>query len=157
MIPKVLYVCNRGGHYSQLLSLRGLMAKTDSHILTDKKNAQEDFGDSISCNYITAFNYKKNTLVKIFFFLLNLVQATMLCIRIRPKYIVTTGAGIAVPAFIIGKLFRCKLIYIETRARVYSKSSTGKLLSNFSDYVFVQWPEMIEVYNGKAIYVGTIV
>lgn len=157
MNPKVLYVCNRGGHYSQLLSLRGLMAKTESHILTDKKNAQVDFGDSISCNYMTAFNYKRNKFVKIIFFLLNLVKVATLCFRIRPTFIVTTGAGIAVPAFIVGKLFRCKLIYIETRARVYSKSATGKLLSKFSDNVFVQWPEMIEVYSGKAIYVGTIV
>lgn len=157
MRPTVLYVCNRGGHYSQLLSLRGLMIKTNSYVITDKKNAQVDFGDSITCNHITAFNYKKNKLVKLLFFFQNLIQVAILYIRIRPQYIITTGAGLAVPVFIIGKIFRCKLIFIETRARVYSKSATGKLLSKFSDYVFVQWPEMIEVYKNKAVYVGTIV
>ena len=76
--------------------------------------------------------------------------------QFRPKVIVSTGSNVAVPLFWFGKLFGCKLIFIETRAHVYNKSLTGKLVGGFSDVVIVQWREMLDVYN-KAEYYGVLV
>lgn len=151
---KVLYVCNKGGHYSQMLSLKDLMSKDNSVVISDKKGADADFGDCAECYYMPAFNYKKH---KIWYLIKNFFQALAIILKFKPDYIVTTGAGIAVPVFVAGKLTFKRLIYIETRARVYSKSSTGRMLSKIADKVIVQWPEMVDVYGGKAEYFGTII
>lgn len=82
------------------------------------------------------------------------------CYRIlklhKPKVIISTGSNIAVPLFYFGKLMGCKLVFIETRAHVYAKSLTGKLIAGISDKVIVQWPEMLDLYK-KAEYYGTLV
>lgn len=74
----------------------------------------------------------------------------------RPKVIVSTGSNVAVPLFWFGKLLGCKLVFIETRAHVYNKSLTGKLVGGISDVVIVQWKEMLNVYK-KAEYYGVLV
>ena len=40
---------------------------------------------------------------------------------------------------------------------MYSKTISGKLIGGISDKVIVQWPEMVDVYKGKAEYYGTLV
>ena len=49
------------------------------------------------------------------------------------------------------------MVYIETRAKVYNKTITGKLIGWICDKIIVQWPEMVDVYKGKAEYYGTLV
>ena len=57
--------------------------------------------------------------------------------KYRPKVIVSTGSNIAVPLFIIGKLYGSKIIFIETRAKVYTKSMTGILVRHMADQINV--------------------
>lgn len=77
--------------------------------------------------------------------------------KYRPKVIVSTGSNIAIPLCLIGKLFGSKFVFIETQAKVYSKTATGQAIGNIADVVLVQWPEMLDVYRGKAKYFGTLV
>lgn len=151
---KVLFICNKGGHYSQMLQLKNLMNRCDSIVVSDKKNGSKDWGEVAKYKYIDAYNIKK---YRFPYFVKNLFECFWLIITLKPKYIVTTGAGLAVPMFLMGRLFGVKLIFIESRARVYSKSSTGKIVGKLSDYVIVQWPEMLNVYGQKAKYYGTLV
>lgn len=151
---KVLFVCNIGGHYSQMLKLRELIKQFDSILLTDNKNATIDMKGYAEVIPITAFNFSKH---RLYYFILNCLQCFKIWLKHKPYYMITTGAGLAVPAFLIGKLFGSKLIFIETRSRVYTRSTTGKLLYKICDKVIVQWPEMVDVYAGKAEYYGIIV
>lgn len=48
-----------------------------------------------------------------------------------------------------------KVIYVESFAKLDSKSVTGEMVYPFADYFFVQWEEMKRVYP-KAIYHGTV-
>lgn len=77
--------------------------------------------------------------------------------KYRPKVIVSTGSNIAFPLAYIAKLHGTKMVYIETRAKVYNKTITGKLIGWICDKIIVQWPEMVDVYKGKAEYYGTLV
>lgn len=149
----VLFVCNKGGHYSQMLELRPLMAMYDSYVLTEKENAEADmagFAEAMSMDNYNVMNHK----------LCNFVKSVWRCMRIwrkiKPQYIISTGSAFALPMFIVGKLFGSKLIYIESRARVYAASRTGKLISKFCDKLIVQWPEMKDVYGEKAEYYGIL-
>ena len=74
----------------------------------------------------------------------------------RPKVIVSTGSNIAVPLFLVGKLHGSKIIFIETRAKVYARSLTGILVRRIADKIYVQLPEMLKLYP-EAGYYGTLV
>lgn len=69
--------------------------------------------------------------------------------------IVSAGPGLAVPLFIWASIFGKKRIFIESWARVHTKSTSGKICYYLSDLFFVQWPELIKKYP-KAIYAGRL-
>ena len=72
-----------------------------------------------------------------FKFVLNSFQALVLFLKIRPRFVISTGAGIAIPFMVIAKIFGSKIIYIESGARVLTPSKTGKLAYIFADKFFV--------------------
>lgn len=149
----VLFVCNKGGHYSQMMELKPLMSKYDSFLVTEKTNAQVDFegvAKTMSMENYNVSGHKKMDFIK------SLYKCMRIWLKIKPKYIISTGSAFAIPMFIIGKIMGSKLIYIESRARVYNRSRSGNLLSKFSDKLIVQWPEMKEVYGAKAEYYGIL-
>ena len=55
----------------------------------------------------------------------------------------------------IGKIFRKKIIFIETFANRNTKSVAGKLVYPIADVFVVQWEEMLKLYP-KAQYWGWI-
>lgn len=149
---KVMFVCNKGGHYSEMMCLHSLKDTFDLWMLSDNRAASDDFGDKFV--FMDAFNYSSRRKLK---FISNLFQAVGICITIRPCAIISTGAGIAVPVFLAARLFGIKLVFIESRARVYSKSRAGRLLAHICDSLIVQWPEMVDVYGKKAECYGTLI
>ena len=85
----------------------------------------------------------------------NTFLALKICFRERPDAVVCTGVLATVPLCLLCKLFRKKLVFIESYAKVKTPTLTGKLLYPFSDRFYVQWRELLEFYP-KAIYVGGI-
>jgi beta-1,4-N-acetylglucosaminyltransferase len=75
--------------------------------------------------------------------------------RVRPKVILSTGANIAVPISVFGRLLGVKVIHIETGSRVYTMSSTGKVMYRVAHLFFVQWPTLQDDYP-KAVYAGRL-
>lgn len=76
----------------------------------------------------------------------SLVTGVLLALRERPRVVVTSGAGLAVPFCLTSRLLGARLVHVETMARVTSGSSTGRLLARFADAVLVQWPDLAAVY-----------
>ena len=150
---KVLFVCNKGGHYSQMLELKPLMQMYDSYVLTEKQDASKDlngYADAMSMENYRVMNHILYNFVK------SLFKCAKIWRKIKPQYIISTGSAFALPMFLIGKLYGSKLVYIESRARVYAASRTGKQLSKICDKLLVQWPEMKDVYGEKAEYYGIL-
>jgi UDP-N-acetylglucosamine:LPS N-acetylglucosamine transferase len=75
----------------------------------------------------------------------------------RPDVIISTGSEIAIPVFIVSKLFGSITIFIESWCRVFSASRTGKIVYPLSDLFLVQWPNLLNVYGKKARYEGAII
>lgn len=153
MKKKVLFVCNKGGHYSQMLELKPLMAKYESLVLTEKKNAEKDWEGYARAISMENYNVSDHRIIN---FIKSLFRCSKIWRESKPDYIVSTGAAFALPMYIIGKLYGSKLIWIETRAKVYTPTRTGKQISRFCDKIIVQWPEMLEVYGEKAEYHGIL-
>ncbi len=150
-----MFICNEGGHYSQMLSLRELWHRYDSVLVTDNQKANsEKLGIKVHhARQLTQVGFLRKRIAR----MLTFGEATKIYRLYRPHVMVTTGANLSLPMFLIGKLHGCKLIYIESRARVYSRSLTGKIISRIADKMIVQWPEQVSLYNGKAEYHGTLV
>lgn len=165
-----MFACNQGGHFSQMMAMSELFGKYDSVLVTDNVRATKEMPalkDIGKIEYAMAMAKKRESLsdegkrgdsrlgfLSAYWKLFG--ECRKIVKKYRPAVIISTGSNIAVPLFFAGKLMGCKLIFIETRAKVYSKSVTGKLVERLADKMFVQWPEMQRLYP-KAIYCGTLV
>ncbi len=70
----------------------------------------------------------------------NLALAWRVIRRERPDAILSTGAALAVPFFLVGKLHGARLVYVESLTRTDGLSLAGRLVYPFADAFFVQWP-----------------
>jgi len=78
----------------------------------------------------------------------NLGLAVRVLWRERPDVIVSTGAGVAVPFFWVGRLLGCRTVYLEVYDRIDSATMTGRLCHPVTDLFLVQWPEQERLYPG---------
>lgn len=153
---KVLFISSTGGHLSELLQLKPMFKKYDSYIITEydesTKDLKNEYKEKIS--YLL-YETKDNKFIYILKFLWDCIKSLYLYIKIRPKYIISTGTHTAVPMCYIGKICGSNIIYIETFANRTTKSVSGKLVYPISDLFIVQWEEMLKLYP-KAILGGSI-
>ena len=147
---KVCLVGSSGGHLTHLYLLKPFWEEKERFWVTfgkdDAKSILED-EKMYECYFPTNRNIK------------NLIKNTFLAIKIirkeKPKLIISSGAGVAVPFFYIGKIFGAKTIFIEVFDRMDKPTMTGKLVYPVADIFIVQWEEMKKVYP-KAINLGGI-
>jgi len=76
----------------------------------------------------------------------NFLQSLWLYLKKRPKFILSTGSGMAIATCLIGKALGSKIIFVESGARVSAPSLTGWLLYQFSDLFIVQWPGLLKQF-----------
>ncbi|EEC52945.1 PssD/Cps14F family polysaccharide biosynthesis glycosyltransferase [Bacteroides eggerthii] len=164
----VMFACNQGGHFSQMMAMKELFGKYESVLVTDNVRATKEMLTLKNIGHIEIIEgessrrkeVKDNESGSRWSFLAVYFQMFFASRKIwkqyRPKVIISTGSNIAVSLFIIGKLHGSKIIFIETRAKVYARSMTGFLVYKMADQIFVQWPEMLKFYPG-AKYCGTLV
>lgn len=153
---KVLFIASTGGHLSELMQLKPMFNDYDYHLITEKTKTTADlkdiFGDKL--DYLL-FGTKDHLFSYIFKFGFNIFKSLILFIKLRPKFIITTGTHTAVPICFIGKLFGSKIIYIETFANIETKTLAGRILYPIADLFIVQWESMLELYP-NAVYKGWI-
>jgi UDP-N-acetylglucosamine:LPS N-acetylglucosamine transferase len=72
--------------------------------------------------------------------------------RERPDLVVSTGAAVAFPFFVVARLLRIKTVYIEVYDRIDLATLTGRLCYPISDLFLLQWREQARFYpRGKLI------
>lgn len=154
-MKKVLFVSSTGGHLNELLQLRKTMDNYDSYILTEKTKSTIGLYDKFGSK-ISYFKYGSRAhLSYIYIFPFNCIKGFLWFLKVKPDVVVTTGAHTGAIMCYIAKLFRKKVIYIETFANIYSKTVSGKLVYPIADVFVVQWESMLSIYP-KAVYGGWI-
>ena len=155
-MKKVLFISSTGGHLSELLQLSPLFEKYDYHIITEKDEAnkalKEKYGKKID---FLPYGTRSKLFSYIFKYFYLCIKTIYYYFKIKPKVIITTGTHTAGPMCILGKIFRIKIIYIETFENRNKKTATGRLIYKIADLFIVQWEEMLKLYP-KAIYGGSI-
>ena len=154
-MKKVMFISSTGGHLSELLELNDLFKLYDSIIVTEKTKSNLYLKDKYKKVYYLVYGTKSHLFTYLFKFTFNVFKSLYLFLKERPDVIVTTGAHTAVSMCYIAKLFRKKVIFIETLANRNTKTLSGKLVYPIADYFLVQWESMLKLYP-KAIYKGWI-
>lgn len=146
---KIALICSHGGHLTEILYLLEAFEGHKIFFITYNNFRTKDL------------DYRKYLLENIGTDPFKMSKAFFQMFKIlyneKPDIIISTGSEIAIPAFIIAKLFRIKTIFIESWCRVKTKSGTGKIVYPLSDLFLVQWPELLEVYGEKAKYMGAVI
>ena len=149
---RLCFAASSGGHLSELMTLRPLMDRYDSFLVTEK-TAYSAVPEGIRCHYLLQVNRREWSCVPRL--IANAFLALKLCLRERPDAVICTGVLATVPLCLLCKLFGKKLIFIESYAKVNTPTLTGKLLYPFADRFYVQWEELLEFYP-KAVYIGGV-
>lgn len=149
---KICFAASSGGHLEELSCLKELADKYDSFLLTEKSGFDSGKKAWKKVYYVSQINRKeKQFMIK---YLMNCLSSVKILWKERPNYIISTGALATFPICYLGKkIFKCKIVYIESFARVDNRSLTGKYMENVADLFLVQWPDMIKFYP-KAEYYG---
>lgn len=144
--PYALMVCSSGGHLAQLVALRPWARSYRTRWVTfptADATCLLEGEQLVAAHHPTTRNVPN--LVK------NLVLALRLLRQERPDVIVSTGAGVAVPFFVLGRLMGVPTVYLEVFDRLDSATLTGRLCRPFADRMLVQWDEQVPLYRGATV------
>jgi UDP-N-acetylglucosamine:LPS N-acetylglucosamine transferase len=142
----ILFVGSSGGHLAQLLALRAWWQDRERVWVTfPTADALSSLAEEelIEAHYPTTRNVKN--------LVLNGFLAARVLLRRRPSVIVTTGAGVALPFFVVGRLLRIPTVYIEVFDRMDTRTLTARLCRPFTTQFVVQWKEQLDLYPDAAL------
>lgn len=87
----------------------------------------------------------------------NAIRNLRLALRLfrdwRPDVVVSTGAGVAVPFFLVARWHHVRTVYLAAFERIDRPALTGLLCYPITDRFCVQWEEQLRMYP-DAVNVG---
>lgn len=138
---KVMLVCSAGGHLAQLYRLRPWWQQQERTWVTFSGAQAESLlrGETV----VSAFAPTTRNIP-------NAVRNLRLAIRLiraeRPDVIVSNGAGVAFPFFLVARAYRIRTVYLEVYDRISRPTVTGRLCYPLTELFLLQWPEQAVSY-----------
>jgi beta-1,4-N-acetylglucosaminyltransferase len=135
----VLLVCSTGGHLLQLAALRPAWAdRSRAWVTFDKSDARSILADE---HVLFAYGPTNRNVPNL---LRNLALAWRVVRRLRPRVLVSTGAGVAVPFAWVARLHGASVVYVESFTRIDRPSLSFRLMKPVTSRAYAQWPELAE-------------
>jgi beta-1,4-N-acetylglucosaminyltransferase len=149
-MANICLVGSSGGHLAQLLALEEFWKNHNRFWVTfDKPDARSALRQERT--YWCYFPTNRN--------ITNLIRNSALAFRIiyneKPALILSTGAGAAVPYFVLARIFRIPSVFIEVFDRIDSPTLTGRIVYYLATRFYVQWEKQREFYP-RAELVGAL-
>jgi UDP-N-acetylglucosamine:LPS N-acetylglucosamine transferase len=147
---RVLIVCSSGGHLVQLHNLKPWWEQHDRIWVTFEKLDSKSLlaGESVTWAHHPTTRNLRN-LAR------NLGLAWGLLRSYRPDLVVSSGAGVAFPFFLLARLLGHRTVYVEVYDRIDSATMTGRLCYPLSNLFLLQWEEQRHIYP-KGIVIGNL-
>ena len=149
---KICLISSSGGHLEQIKQLKEIRKKYDCFYVVSRTKATKAMKQN---HYIVSDLVRKNKVVMVLRMIRMMFEQLGIFLKERPDVILTTGAAVAIPMCVIGKVFFKKVIYIESFARMNTPNKTGMLIYKFADLFIIQWKELNKYYP-NAVYGGSI-
>jgi UDP-N-acetylglucosamine:LPS N-acetylglucosamine transferase len=147
---RLLMVCSSGGHLTQLHVLEDWWRRHETHWVTfDTEHARALLeGQPTSW----AFHPTTRNIPNL---LRNFRLAVRTIRRERPDVVVSTGAGVALPFFLLARVFGARTVYLEVYDRIMTPTLTGRLCAPLTDVFMLQWPQQQAAYP-RGVVVGQV-
>jgi UDP-N-acetylglucosamine:LPS N-acetylglucosamine transferase len=144
---KVCIVSSCGGHLTEVRALRRAYERHPHfYVLNDRVLLPADMTDK---TYFIRHS-QRDALV-----LVNLVEAWRILRRERPRVILSTGAGPAVPFALVGRLLGIPTVFVETFTRISRPSLTARIMYRLAARFIYQWPDLAR-YFPRGVYGGLL-
>ena len=145
---KICLACSHGGHLAELERLLPAFEGMDYFWLTYRNPTTKGLKNAYLREIIKTNPWK---MLKAFYGVWKIFR------KEKPDVVITTGAEIAIPAFIIAKLLGVHTINIVTVSHIYSPSETTRIIYPFTDVLLSQWKELLPKLGKKARYEGGLI
>jgi UDP-N-acetylglucosamine:LPS N-acetylglucosamine transferase len=133
---KTLAVASKGGHWMQLMRLRPAFADLDvSYVSTHDPDRAEVSGE----RFFTLPDANRDTPWRM---MLLVVRAAILVLRVRPHFVVSTGAAPGYWVCRFAKLLGAKVMWIDSIANPEQLSLSGRRVGSFADVWLTQWESL---------------
>lgn len=147
---KVAVVSSHGGHLTEALVLLEASKGHELEFVTYRSHRTAEL------RRLGRVHLLRNIGFNPFWMAVAFVRAFWFFLTTRIDVVLSTGAEIAVPYVILGRLFRRHTIFMETWARPVRPSKTARLVYPFANLFLVQWEGMVDCYGQKARYWGSV-
>ena len=144
--PKICIVCSGGGHLTE--------AKLATRTL-DYPRHYVTFFSPHHHHEREKYYHVMNPYRNIGRFAINFFQSLRIFHKEKPDIIITTGASVVISTCLIAKIFRKRVIFIESSGNPLTASATGRFLYRLTDSFYVQWEEQLKFFP-KAIHLGSL-
>jgi len=149
---KLCLACSAGGHLTEEMHIKACYSKHPHFFITFRRQDTSDLSKEEKVYFVEDPGRNPVNLLKCVF------QSFGILSKERPDVVISTGAGVAIPACYLAKiLFGSKVVFLESFCRVEEPSFAARLVYPIADIFMVQWPQMIKKYGPKAVYKGAIV
>ena len=143
-------VGSSGGHLAHLLLLEPWWAKHDRFWVTFD---MPDSHELLTTERVDWAYYPTTRNIP------NLIRNFGLAWRVvrreRPDVLISTGAAVAFPFFLIGRIYGAETVFIEVYDRIDSASLTARLCAPLSKSFLVQWEDQL-VFHPRAELIGRL-
>jgi UDP-N-acetylglucosamine:LPS N-acetylglucosamine transferase len=133
---RILAVASAGGHWIQLARLSEAFAGSDTLYVTTVAGETAPSGDR---PVATISDASRNEPLRV---ILAAVQLGWIMLRFRPHAVVTTGAAPGFVALRLGKLLRCRTVWLDSIANAEEISMSARLARPYADVWLTQWKEL---------------
>lgn len=139
MKKKYLLVASAGGHLTEIIESLPMDFSWDDAVLMTYRT-------SLISGYLCDTKFIVNPHLSYWKYFICAIQTLIGLIVVRPKVIISTGAGIAVPCIFLSKYFKAKLIFIESAANIHQPSRTGCFAYRYANLFIIQYPSLKKFY-----------
>lgn len=136
--PRLLAVASGGGHWVQLLRLRGAFRDFEPSYVSMFDNYAEAVPGSNFHTIPDASRFDKLSFLKVW------AKAIWIMAKERPNAVVTTGSAPMLSFIILGRLIGARTLWVDSIANAERMSSSGRFARKIAHCTISQWPEVAE-------------
>ena len=147
---KICFAASAGGHLNQVLQVAKHWQGDEIVFVTTLQLASKQLAQQGKTYVIGECNRQH---------LLRVARVLARCLRIASKerfdVVVSTGAAPGLLMCLAARLWRARVVWIDSIANVERLSLSGRLVQRWADLVITQWPG-VAADNPRVEYLGTL-